>query len=508
MIRLDILGAGQDVGRSCILLTISNRSILLDCGAHPGFADSRRFPNFDLLPHNSLASLDAVLISHFHFDHAAALPSLTEKTECSAPVYMTKPTIELSRLMLQDFVSTSKARNQFCPFDHGDIQNCLSKVKLLELNEEVFLGKNSDISVRTFYAGHVIGAVMFLIKCEGRSVLFSGDYSTKSDRQLLSANIPTGIKPDVFITEATYCSTIRQEGRLHSENEMMGLVRETLQKRGKILIPISAFGRVQAMCSIFSAHSDKKLFDNVPMYVVSGLASKANDSYRAFEDWTVRSTDGCSQCSIATVGRRRSRFAAKCGHNLSAKLQSFNRNEHWHLIHSRNPMILFATPGNLSTGLSLDVFRAWAANPNNLVIVPAYCFANTVASQLLCGTEIENTSTPSVQCRLCNMTTNSHTDTRGIIRTCRLVNAKTVVLVHGEKTKILKFREQLNAALGVPCFAPGNGDVLKIGEKREDERVTTLTNDSEGVSEEWQSVIAAYEKFVQLDPRSHSGHIT
>ena len=32
-------GAGQDVGRSCILLSIGNKNIMLDCGMHMGYND-------------------------------------------------------------------------------------------------------------------------------------------------------------------------------------------------------------------------------------------------------------------------------------------------------------------------------------------------------------------------------------------------------------------------------------------------------------------------------------
>ena len=33
------IGAGQDVGRSCILLHIGGKNIMLDCGMHMGFND-------------------------------------------------------------------------------------------------------------------------------------------------------------------------------------------------------------------------------------------------------------------------------------------------------------------------------------------------------------------------------------------------------------------------------------------------------------------------------------
>lgn len=33
------VGAGQDVGRSCILLSIGGKNIMLDCGMHMGYND-------------------------------------------------------------------------------------------------------------------------------------------------------------------------------------------------------------------------------------------------------------------------------------------------------------------------------------------------------------------------------------------------------------------------------------------------------------------------------------
>jgi len=36
IMTLTPLGGGQEVGRSCLLLKYKGRSILLDCGIHPG----------------------------------------------------------------------------------------------------------------------------------------------------------------------------------------------------------------------------------------------------------------------------------------------------------------------------------------------------------------------------------------------------------------------------------------------------------------------------------------
>lgn len=71
------LGGGQEVGRSCILLKYRGRTILLDCGIHPGREGLDSCPFWDGVEPDQV---DLILISHFHIDHCAALPYFTEKT--------------------------------------------------------------------------------------------------------------------------------------------------------------------------------------------------------------------------------------------------------------------------------------------------------------------------------------------------------------------------------------------------------------------------------------------
>lgn len=35
------LGAGQEVGRSCIMLEFKGKKIMLDCGIHPGLSEDK-----------------------------------------------------------------------------------------------------------------------------------------------------------------------------------------------------------------------------------------------------------------------------------------------------------------------------------------------------------------------------------------------------------------------------------------------------------------------------------
>lgn len=495
-----VLGAGCDVGRSCLHLSFEGANVLLDCGAHPGFADKRRFPDFDSLG-SRLSSLDAILISHFHFDHAAALPMLTETLSCPAPVYMTEPTRDLAELMLSDFISTSASRRQHCPFTKADARKCISRVHIMHLGQTTTIqGKHSQILVTPYYSGHVLGAVMLHLAVGKASVLYSGDYSTRSDRHLLAAHVPFGIEPDLFITEATYCSTVRQTGRRFQEDNLMKAVTEAISDGGKVLVPISAFGRVHAICALFASHPDADLLKNVPMYVVGGLASKAKAAYERHQDWTARSAsssrtkaDGSAPCNVFNQ-----RIATNEDSYIS-RLRTFNRKEHWGLLEAPGSMVLFATPGNMSTGLSLDVFKQWGSDPKNAVVVPGFCFANTFASKLISGRSGETQGQASpVNCRLVNMAFGSHADGRGIMRTCFKVKPRAVILVHGDRDKVLDFREQLGDALGVPCYAPKNGEHLTISLASKFDSPADLVEMPihPEIPPEWQTLIENYNAHV------------
>ena len=47
------------------------------------------------------------------------------------------------------------------------------------------------------------------------------------------------------------------------------------------------------------------------------------------------------------------------------------------------PCVLFATPGMLHGGQSLEVFRAWAPDPRTLIVLPGYCVSGTVGAKLM-----------------------------------------------------------------------------------------------------------------------------
>src|SRR5256885_11528555 len=104
---LQFLGAATTVTGSQFLLTTARARILVDCGMFQGS------------PHDVLRNrvplayepgeIDAILLTHAHLDHCGLIPHVSE-SGFRGPVYATRGTVELARLVLLD---SAKLQEEF-----------------------------------------------------------------------------------------------------------------------------------------------------------------------------------------------------------------------------------------------------------------------------------------------------------------------------------------------------------------------------------------------------------
>jgi predicted metal-dependent RNase len=210
-----VLGDGLDVGRSCILLTLGHRNVLPDAGAHPAYADSAR----RLLDFASLPPLDAVLVTHFHLDHAGALPALYEFLAAAPPpLIMAAPTRSLAALMLAD---------------------------------------------------------------SGRPRPRAVSRRRSSTRPSPQASPPSQSSRQASPSTRRPARQTSQSQRARVEADLFTAVLRAIRARGKVLIPISALGRAHEPIAVLAALWADHDLSHVPVHVTAGLMAKASPVYEA-----------------------------------------------------------------------------------------------------------------------------------------------------------------------------------------------------------------------------------
>ncbi|KAF1804635.1 beta-lactamase-like protein [Mucor lusitanicus] len=442
------LGAGQDVGRSCILVTIGGKNIMLDCGMHMGYQDERRFPDFSYISKtgNYTDILDAVIISHFHLDHCGALPFFTEMCGYDGPIYMTHPTKAICPILLEDYRKiTVERKGETNFFTSAMIKNCMKKVIPINLHQT--LKVDDDIEIKAYYAGHVLGAAMIYIRVGQESLVYTGDYNMTPDRHLGSAWIDK-VRPDVLITESTYATTIRDSKRSR-ERDFLTKVHDCVANGGNVIIPVFALGRAQELCILIESYWDRMGLD-VPIYFSTGLTERATEFYKLFINWTNQ--------KIKSTFAQRNAFDFK---HIKAWKKEY--------LDNKGPMVLFATPGMLNAGTSLQVFTKWAPDPKNMVIMPGYCVAGTVGAKVLLGQkliEVDKFTQIQVNLQVRNLSFSAHADAKGIMQLIRMCEPRNVVLVHGERGKMDFLRSNIMKEFGIACYMPANGCSIKMETSR------------------------------------------
>lgn len=182
------LGAGCEVGRSCIVVEYRNKVVMFDCGIHPGHSGIGALPVFDAV---NVRQIDLCLVTHFHLDHCGAVPYFVSKTPFNGVVVMTEPTKAIAKLLWTDYAAMA-ARSAVTPqsaaqldtdynsnnpdgvlFDTADIDKAMSLIKSIDFRQTLDF-KELGIRVSCFAAGHVLGACMFCVEIAGVRILYTG----------------------------------------------------------------------------------------------------------------------------------------------------------------------------------------------------------------------------------------------------------------------------------------------------------------------------------------------
>ncbi|KAL1438250.1 hypothetical protein MTO96_048328 [Rhipicephalus appendiculatus] len=367
------LGAGQEVGRSCIMLEFKGKRIMLDCGIHPGMSGLDALPYVDLIEADEI---DLLLVSHFHLDHCGALPWFLQKTTFKGRCFMTHATKAIYRWLLADYIKVSNIGTEQMLYSEADLESSMEKIETINFHEEKDV---NGIRFWCYNAGHVLGAAMFMIEIAGVKVLYTGDFSRQEDRHLMAAEIPN-IHPDVLIIESTYGTHIHEK-REEREARFTGLVHDIVNRGGRCLIPVFALGRAQELLLILDEYwSNHPELHDIPIYYASSLAKKCMAVYQTY---------------VNAMNERIRRQITINNPFVFKHISNLKSIEHFEDI---GPCVVMASPGMMQSGLSRELFESWCTDPKNGVIIAGYCVEGTLAKTIL--SEPEEISTMNEMGRL------------------------------------------------------------------------------------------------------------
>ncbi|HCC23073.1 TPA: MBL fold metallo-hydrolase [Candidatus Falkowbacteria bacterium] len=377
--KLKFCGAAQNVTGSRHLLLYDNKKILLDCGLVQGgfgrLENHQMNNNFLFDP----KTIDAVVLSHAHIDHAGNLPTLIRQG-FKGKIYCTEPTVELLAVMLEDAAKIQaqdaeylrkRFQEEISPlYDKADVAKTLKRLVGYKYGEPFEVEPGCQA---VFYdAGHVLGsAQVFLTVNEGnvtRRIAYTGDLGRKNMPIL---NDPYQIpSADVLITESTYAEHLHDSFEYVFE-EMEWVVRDVVARGGKIIVPGFSLERTQELIYVLhKLYLDKKI-PAVPIFVDSPMSTKISEVFMRHVDYYD------DQSFKDFLGRAKSPFAFKNLKYITSVNDSKKLNEY------KGSCIIISASGMCTAGRIVHHLKHNIEDPRNLILIVGYMAKGTLGRRIV-----------------------------------------------------------------------------------------------------------------------------
>lgn len=232
------LGAADSVGASCYFLQVDGLNLLLDCGK--GFLRGGKKtygPDFTpLIPRilTSLSQLDAILITHGHYDHIGYLPEIIHQCP-NTPIYATHLTQKLGwYLMLDRCYEESGASMEKRIGVETSTRRVLERIQPLNYLQPIRIG---PVQITFYEAGHVPGAAMILIESrqEG-SLLYTGDFCKVPSKLAMGYCLSSKVRPDTLLMCGLHAKHPHYESP-DNRNRLLKEICGVIGRNGSCLLP-------------------------------------------------------------------------------------------------------------------------------------------------------------------------------------------------------------------------------------------------------------------------------
>lgn len=263
------------------------------------------------------------------------------------------------------------------------------------------------LKVTAHIAGHVIGAVMWEVKMDGRTILYTGDYSDEDNHFLPPYQLPPHLllpnQLDMLIMECTYGNTTFQSFEAR-KTELLDTIISTVKEGGKVLIPCYAIGFTQVVIAM-TQNALLSAGLKTPVFCSSPDSLSVLPIYHTFSSWVKDALPLMAE----TVQQFRLDF-----------------------LDSSAAFVLFAPSASMTTGVSRTAFERFATDSKNTVIILGQNSPDSFVGQMMKeGAKLPSGAT--VVCRRKIIPFSAHPDRVSNERFIERTRPESVVLVHGDR---------------------------------------------------------------------------
>lgn len=461
-VKIYFFGATQTVTGSKFVVESDGCRVLVDCGLFQGLK-RLRLRNWDEPPFE-VDSIDAVLLTHAHLDHAGFLPRLVREG-FKGDVYATPATSEVARVLLLDAARLqeedaryankkgfSKHRPALPLFSTRHAKRALKLIRPTLYDSQVRLSPTLAFQFRP--AGHILGSafVQMELSINGATsrVLFSGDLG-RYDIPILPD--PASIeRADYLVLESTYGN------RLHSDEDpktkLAELIQRVVRERASLLIPAFTIGRTQELIYVLTELFREKAIPDVPVFLDSPMAIDVTEIYcRHPEDHDL---DMKKLVDVGSNPLKNEHVTFVQSTRESKKLNEVDP-----------PLVIIAGSGMATGGRILHHLKRCLPDKKNVVLFIGFQAAGTRGRMMIEGADkvkIHGRHVPiGAQIEVIN-SFSAHADYEEILRWLGKFKElpKRIFLVHGEAKACAALKEKIESRFNIPCTIPSYEDSVEL----------------------------------------------
>lgn len=457
--KITVCGAAKIVTGSNYYIEAGRDRILVDCGMFQGEKEVTAL-NYEGFLYDP-KKISYVLLTHSHIDHSGLLPKLYAEG-FRGKIFATTATKDLCKIMLEDSANLQisetenenkrRLREGLPPrkplYGLEEVKGVMELFSTVEYGRLYSITKN--IQARFLDAGHIIGAAIIELyvteKGETKKIVFSGDIGQWNSPLL---NNPTVVEEaDYVFLESTYGDRLHDPIETRDE-EILGYVKETYRKRGKLLIPSFAVERTQEILYSFNKLIKEKKFPDEEVVIDSPLAIKA----------------------IEVFNQHRSYFkptAFQYGNPMQFKNLVFSNTIEESKTYNEydKPVIIIAGNGMCTGGRIRHHLKHGLWNPKNTVLFVGFQAEGTLGRKILRGDEVVNMMGMRIAVKADIREMNSysaHSDYEGLMKWVSgfKEKPKQIFIVHGEPEACEAMKKRLKKQ-NHRCTIPTMGQEIEI----------------------------------------------